>query len=120
MKNLVEQCGRSVSEDQERKDEEVFWTSGQGQQESRKLHRCVSLGKMRRNSIVLAGQKAVCGMQITNTGLVSVASVLLTGCEDTASPSMQLSHYISCFTKLSMIKKSQKCQSKPKNKLLQS
>ncbi|XP_051232898.1 small RNA 2'-O-methyltransferase [Dicentrarchus labrax] len=30
-----------VSEDQEGEDEEVFWTNGKGQQESKKLHRCV-------------------------------------------------------------------------------
>lgn len=58
MKN--EQCGRCVPEDQKREDEEVFWASGQGQPESCKLHRCVSL---RRNSVAVMSQKAVCGIQ---------------------------------------------------------
>lgn len=59
MENPVEQCGRGVSEDQKGQDEEVFWTSGQGQHKSCKLHRCASLRKMRRNRIVMASQKAV-------------------------------------------------------------
>ncbi len=63
MKNAVEQCGRGVPEDQKREDEEVFWASGQGHPESCKLHRCVSPRKMRRNSMAIMSQEAVCGMQ---------------------------------------------------------
>ncbi|XP_044055466.1 small RNA 2'-O-methyltransferase isoform X3 [Siniperca chuatsi] len=43
MENPVEQCGRGVSEDKEREDEKLFWTNVQGQQESCKLHRYVSV-----------------------------------------------------------------------------
>ncbi|XP_071342591.1 small RNA 2'-O-methyltransferase isoform X2 [Trachinotus anak] len=43
MRSLVEQCGKSVSEDQEEKDEEVFWPNFQRQENSCTLRRCVSV-----------------------------------------------------------------------------
>lgn len=99
--SLTAACGAEMNnlvEYEEGKDGELFWTNSQGQQESCKLRRCVSLRKMRRNSVAMACKKTVCRVRITNTGLVSVPSVLLTGCEDAVFPTIQLSHYISCFT----------------------
>ncbi|XP_056234980.1 small RNA 2'-O-methyltransferase [Seriola aureovittata] len=43
MRSLVVQCGRSVSEDQEEEEEDVFWKNSQRQQDSCTLRRCVSV-----------------------------------------------------------------------------
>ncbi|XP_039984295.1 small RNA 2'-O-methyltransferase isoform X2 [Xiphias gladius] len=42
-RNLVEQCGKGASEDQEEEDEEGFWTNGEKRQDSSTLRRSVSV-----------------------------------------------------------------------------